>query len=109
QRRAVEHARLQLPDHDVLRLRRDLGDDGVAVEIGARGLRALGGAAGLPRPGAAVPVVLALRAGAVEHGQALRTRRAEEPADRLDSVPGLLAAGVAPALDRLEDRLGPVA
>src|SRR5207253_6843978 len=71
--------------------------------------RTLGGAAVLPIPRSAVPVVVAARAGAVDHRQSPGARRREQAFDRLDALPGLGTAGVPPALDRFQDRLGPVA
>src|SRR5207248_2745661 len=109
ERRAEEDARFQLLDHDVLGLRRDVRNDGVAVLPAALRPRTLGGAAVLPIPRSPVPVVVAAYAGAVDHRQSPGARRREQPFDRLDALPSLGTAGVPPALDRFKDRLGPVA
>src|SRR5204863_1960785 len=102
-------ARFQLLDHDVLELRREVGNDGVAVLRAALCPGARGGAAVLPIPRSAVPVVVATRASAVDHRESPGARLREQPFDRLDALPSLGTAGVAPARDRFQDLLGLVA
>ena len=106
---AVEGAGLLLVDDQVVRARRDLGDDRVAVGLHAGWAHALGRAAVLPGPGSGVPVVFAAHAGRVEDGQSLAAAGRDQRLDRGHAFPGLGAAGIAPALDRLEDRLGTIA
>ena len=88
------------------RSRRDLGDDDVAVEVGAIGSRSLCHARVLPCPPAGVPVVGTPRAGRINHRQPSVARRVQQFLDCADPVPGLSAARIAPVLDRFEDRRG---
>src|SRR5262249_48215935 len=107
QRRAEKSAWLLLPHEHVARLRRDLGDDLVALlPLTAEGLAA---AAVLAVPAAVRNRAAALVAGRVERRQALFPRRREQVADAIDAFPALLTAAVAEALDRFEDRLRLVA
>src|SRR5262249_18730669 len=57
----------------------------------------------------AVPVVLATNAGGVDHRNALVVALVDEGLDEGERHPGVLAAGIAPLLDRLQDRLRLVA
>src|SRR6185437_2506541 len=98
-------ARLLLAHDDVLRRRRDLVDDVVAVAIDAGHARPLGIARILPRPAAGIPAIVAAETGGVDHRQALLMRPIDQLADIADRHPAFLAAGVAPFLDRIEDRL----
>ena len=106
---AEEARRLLLEDDDVLRCRRDLGDDLVAVHVGG-GLAGdvLAGAAVLPAPAAVVPVVLAPHAGGVDHRHALVVALLDQRLEIGHGDPRILAAGIAPALDRFEDRHRPL-
>jgi len=64
---------------------------------------------GLNRASALVPAVLAPGCGRMDHRYALGAADVDQIADRRQRVARILAAGVAPALDRIEDRLRPVA
>src|SRR5262249_10999339 len=99
--------RLLFQYHDVLRRRSDLGDDVVAVDIG-RGLavHVLIGAGVLPGPASAVPIVFAPHAGGVDHRDALGVGLVDQRLEIGHGNPGVLAAGIAPALDRFEYRHG---
>jgi len=101
--RAEEGAGFLLANYDVARLRCDLGNDGVAVEVGAVGSRLLCRTRILPRPRAGVPVICAPRAGCIDDGEPSVARRLQQFSDRVDPVPGFDTARIAPALDRFED------
>src|SRR5580700_6541802 len=106
---AEEAGRLLLEHHDVLRLGRDRGDDLVAVEIGDDGVPVLVAARILPQPGAGIPIVVAPHAGGVDDRNTFLMALVDQCADIGQRDPGILAAGIAPALDRFQDRLRPVA
>src|ERR1700722_4383993 len=106
---AEEAGRLLLEHHDVLRLGRDRGDDLVAVEIGDDGVAILVAARILPQPGAGIPIVVAAHAGGVDDRNAFLVALVDQRANVGQRDPGILATGIAPALDRFQDRLGPVA
>jgi hypothetical protein len=112
--RAEKAGRLLLADHDVLWARRDRRDDLVAVERrcigpGRRRAARLVGARTLPAPAAAVPSVGPPFAGRVDDRETFGARLVDQGLDVVERDPGLFAAGGAPALDRVEDRLGPLA
>src|SRR5262249_45257049 len=100
-----EAARLLFPDDDVVRLRRDLVHDLVAVAQGPRDAGRFFGAAVLPGPAPRIPVIGTAHASGVDDGHALSVRGVDQLTDAGDAVPGLGAAGVPPALDRFEDGL----
>src|ERR1700722_4012653 len=106
---AEEPGRFLLEHHDVLRLRRDRGDDLVAVEIADDGVPVLIAARILPQPGAGIPIVVAAHAGGVDDRNAFLVALVDQRANVGQRDPGILAAGIAPALDRFQDRLRPVA
>ena len=108
QRGAEKTAGLLLGDHDVLRRGGDVVNDPVAVDVG-RGIGFFIGTVVLPRPRPRIPVVLAPRAGGVDHRQAFRATRGHQLLDGLHTFPGILSAGVAPFLDGFKDGLGLVA
>src|SRR5262249_55496910 len=56
-----------------------------------------------------IPIVLAAHAGGVDHRHALVAAFIDQRADVRQRNPGILAAGIAPALDRFEDRLRTIA
>src|SRR5262249_10733839 len=64
------------------------------------------GARVLPGPAPAGPIVLAPHAGGVDHRDALGMRLVDQRLEIGHGDPGVLAAGIAPALDRFEDRHG---
>ena len=66
------------------------------------------GAAVLPAPAAVVPIVGAPHAGGVDHRNALLMRLLDQRFQIGHRHPGVLAAGVAPALDRFQDRHRPL-
>src|SRR5262249_52084708 len=69
---AAEEARwLLFVDDDILRSRRDWGDDRVAVEFARPRPLILLAARVLPQPGAAVPIIIPSRAGRVDYRNAL--------------------------------------
>src|SRR5580692_7032034 len=106
---AEEARRLLLEHHDVLRFGRDRGDDLVAVEIGDDGMPVLVAARILPQPRAGIPIVVAAHAGGVDDRDAFVVALVDQRANVWQRDPGILAAGIAPALDRIQDRLRPVA
>src|SRR5207302_7866792 len=106
ERRAVEGARLELAYHDVARLGCDGRHDSASVQARSAHAHALAGATVLPGPCARVPVVGAALAGRIDQWEILRPPSRHEALDRFHCLPRFLAAGVAPALDRFEDRLG---
>ena len=101
-RRAEEPRRLQFVNHEVLRRRRELIDDGVSVAIALRRFLAAGV---LARPAAGIPHIGTARAGRIDHRQLALMSLVDQPADLGDRRPGLRAAGIPPALDRLQDVL----
>src|SRR5262249_16678080 len=106
---AEEAGRLLLVDHDVLWRRRNRCNDLVAINVGHQRAYVLAVAVILPAPGARIPVVVAAHAGGVDHRHPLVVALVDERADIGERGPGVFAAGIAPLLDRLEDRLGLVA
>ena len=66
------------------------------------------GAVVLPAPASVVPVVVAPHAGGVDHRNALLVRLLDQRFQIGHRHPGVLAAGVAPALDRFQDRHRPL-
>src|SRR5262249_40293055 len=62
----------------------------------------------LPGPASAVPIVVAPHAGGVDHRDALGAGLVDQRLEIGHGNPGVLAAGIAPALDRFEDRHGPL-
>src|SRR5262250_763489 len=105
QRRAVESARLELADHEVLGPGCDLRHDLVAVEIALGLALHFVHARHLPAPAAEVPAVGAKGAGRVDDREAALPGRGDERLDVRECGPSILAAGARPALDRLKDRL----
>src|SRR5262249_30873447 len=95
--------------HSGWRCWRDLSHDCLAIDIALRLVAPVLDAAVLPFPAAEIPRIGAEAAGRVDDRQALRSRRAEQRLHVRDRHPGVLAAGIRPALDRFQDRLGPVA
>src|SRR5206468_3827818 len=106
---AEEAARLLLEDDDVVGLWRDLVDDLVAVAPGVPDEGLFLRAVVLPGPAAGVPVVGPAHPGGVDDGYPLGVGDVDQPPDARHAVPGLGAARVAPALDRLQNRLPAVA
>src|SRR4029077_16467940 len=112
--RAEEAGRLLLPDHDILRRRRDRRGDLVAVDgrrmgTGSGSGAGLTGARALPTPAAAVPSVGPPFAGRIDDRPSLRLRLVDQLLDVGERDPGVFAARGPPALDRFEDRLGALA
>src|SRR5262249_24437224 len=64
------------------------------------------GPALLPGPASAVPIVRAPHAGGVDHRDALGAGLVDQRLEIGHGNPGVLAAGIAPPLDRFEDRHG---
>src|SRR5437867_4184149 len=106
---AEEAARLLLEDDDVVGLRRDLVDDLVAVAPGVPDEGIFLRAGALPRPATGVPVVGPAHSGGVADGYPLAVADVDQLPDARHPVPGLGPARVAPALDRLQNRLPAVA
>src|SRR4029453_783816 len=106
--RAEETAGLLLGDDDVVRLRRDLVDDLIAAALGPGHEGMLVGPGVLPGPAAGVPVVRTADARGVDDGHPLGVGDLDQLPDPRHTVPRLGAAGVAPALDRFQNRLSPV-
>ena len=110
QRRAEEAARLLLLHHDILRCGRDVRHDRVAVQIVGLPHRGVFARTAVdPEPASPVPQVGPGRSRGIDHRHAFCARGVDQSLDHLDRGPRIFAAGIAPALDRVEDRLGPVA
>ena len=88
---------------------RDLVDDLVAVAPGVPDEGLFLRAVVLPGPAAGVPVVGPAHPGGVDDGYPLGVGDVDQLPDARHAVPGLGAARVAPALDRLQNRLPAVA
>src|SRR4029077_11604407 len=101
---AEETGRLLFADHDVLRTGLDFSHDLVTLDIGL-GAHDLAVTGIFPTPGAIVPIVLAANAGGVDDRQALGVGLVDEGLDGCHRRPAFLAAGIAPTLDRFQDRL----
>ena len=104
--RAIERARLDLADDDVLRAGCDLIHDVIAVTIGIARIGCGCGdifvrARALPRPASLVPAIVADCARGVDHRDSLLTAPVDQLADMGQRFPGLLATGCAPFLDRI--------
>ena len=106
---AEEAGGLLLQDNDVLRRRRNLRHDFVAIHIGGGHHGALATARILPAPGPRVPIVVSAHAGGVDDRQPLLVAFVDQRANGRHRWPALLAAGVAPALDGFKNWLGLVA
>ena len=107
--RAIERARLDLADDDVLRAGCDLIHDVIAVTIGIARIGCGCGevfvrARALPRPASLVPPVLADGAGGIDHWNAFGVAFINQLPDMGQGLPRILAAGGPPFLDRVEDR-----
>jgi len=85
------------------------GHNLVAVEIGYDGATVFLVSRILPAPRTGIPVVLAAHARRVEHRHAFLVTFIDERADIGQRFPGVFAAGIAPTLNRFEDRLRTVA
>ncbi len=89
-------------------MRRNRGHDRVAVVEVNRDILEFAGV--LVGPAPRVPAIRTeVHAGAVDHRHALRPRRSHKPGNTCHRLPALEAATVAPALDRLFDRLRAIA
>src|SRR5690606_8541452 len=101
QRGATEGTRCRLADDDLTLLRCDLFGDVVArVDVLRRTSRPRTGPVPLPPRDAHV-----LEFGDVNNRYAHTARHVEQRRRAVDRVPAVLAAGLVPRLDRLEDRL----
>jgi len=101
--RSEETRRLLLLDHDIPRSGSNRCDDFVAVDIVVNGAARLVAARALPTPAAGIPIVRGSLPGSVDDRQLLGACRLDQRFDVFEGTPGLLTAGGAPALDRLQD------
>src|SRR5215469_15215192 len=106
--RPEEPRRLLLPDHDVLRAGRDHRDDLVTIDRMGRTARLIAARA-LPAPTSSIPIIRTALPGGVDDRQPLAVCGFDKRLDKFERDPALLAAGGAPAFDRLQNGFRPLA